>query len=132
MGFLIWEMNPSTPLLVIDDNKALGNAYELLLEEHGFHVMSASSGDEAIGLCERGPSNVSLAIVDLRMPGLDGPATIAALRGRTPELKVIAVSGQMLSPYFARLSDLGVRHFLPKPFGIDGLLEAIHDVLKAA
>ena len=39
--------------------------------------------------------------------------------------KVIAISGAMLVPYFVQLNDLGVRHFLPKPFFLDGLLDSI-------
>jgi hypothetical protein len=42
------------------------------------------------------------------------------------------MSGQMLSPYFGRLADLGIRHFMPKPFCIADLLETIHDVQTAA
>jgi DNA-binding NarL/FixJ family response regulator len=56
------------------------------------------------------------------MPGVDGPETIAALRERRPELKIIAMSGQGLVPYFSRLSDLGVRVFLAKPFSIEALI----------
>lgn len=78
-------------------------------------------------VCEE-PGETSLAIVDLKMPGRDGPATIAALHQRQPEMKVIAISAQELGPYFSRLADLGVRHFLYKPFSLEALLESIREV----
>jgi DNA-binding NtrC family response regulator len=113
-------MNPQA-ILFVDDNSALASAYQLSLGERGFRVLTAASCDEALDLC-RDVEGASLALVDLKMPGIDGPGTIAALRERRPELKIIAMSGQRLVPYFGRLSDLGVRVFLAKPFSIEALL----------
>jgi DNA-binding NarL/FixJ family response regulator len=94
--------------------------------------MTASNCDEAVKICANDREGATFAIVDLKMPGLDGPATIAALMKQSPRLKVISVSGQMLSPYFARLADLGVRYFLSKPFGVDDLMETIRELSAAA
>jgi CheY-like chemotaxis protein len=113
-------MNPRA-ILFVDDNSDLASAYQLSLGERGFHVLTASTGDEALDLCVQS-RDASLAIVDLKMPGMDGPQTIAALRERRPELKIIAMSAQPLVPYFSRLSDLGVRIFLSKPFSIEALI----------
>ncbi len=122
-------MAQTDTLLLVDDNQALVSIYARLLEEYGFRVLTAFSGPDALKLCHS-PADVSLAIVDMKMPGLDGPSTIAQLQGRCPRMKVIAVSGGMLSPFFGKLVFLGVRHFLPKPFGIDGLLDSIADVCR--
>jgi CheY-like chemotaxis protein len=117
-------------VLIVDDNESLGTTYEHLLNEHGFQVITARTGEEAVQRCESGQCDVGLAIVDLRLPGIDGPATIEALRRWRPELKVIALSGQTLSPFFGRLADEGVRHFLSKPFTIGTLLQIIGEVLE--
>jgi len=117
---------PTDPsLLIVDDNAPLVTACEHFLTECGFRVMKAFSGTEAVGLCAGQDEPPALAIVDLNMPELDGPATIDALKKQRPGLKVIAISGAMLVPYFVQLNDLGVRHFLPKPFFLDGLLDSI-------
>jgi DNA-binding NtrC family response regulator len=118
-------MSTAQSLLIVDDNAPFVSACEHYLTECGFRVRKALSGSEAVQLCadEEGP--LSLAIVDLNMPELDGPATIGALKKQRPGLKVIAISGAMLVPYFVQLHDLGVRHFLPKPFYLDGLLDSI-------
>ena len=120
-------MSHSDTLLLVDDNQPLVSIYARLLGECGFRVMTAYNGPDALILCQNS-ADVSLAIIDMKMPGLDGPSTIAQLQGRCPQMKIIAVSGGMLSPYFGKLAFLGVRHFLPKPFGIDGLLNSIADV----
>lgn len=111
----------SQAILFVDDNEAVSSAYQLSLGERGFRVLTAGSCDEALDLCDHA-DRASVAVVDLKMPGVDGPGTIAALRIRRPELKIIAMSGQGLVPYFSRLSDLGVRIFLSKPFSIEALI----------
>ena len=121
-----------TTILIVDDNEGLRSAYELMFEGLGYKVLLASDGKEAInlGLDQMGVAPV--AIVDLKMPGLDGPTTIAALKAQSPELKFISISAQMLGPYFGRLADLGVRHFVSKPFSISELMETIQEVQAAA
>lgn len=108
----------SDTVLLVDDNQPLVSIYARLLGECGFRVMTAYNGSDALTLCQDHRHEV---------PGLDGPSTIAQLQGRCTHLKIIAVSGGMRSPYFGKLAFLGVRHFLPKPFGIDGLLNSIAD-----
>jgi DNA-binding NtrC family response regulator len=128
-------LKPSTKMkahhvLIVDDNETLGATYEQLLSEHGFRAITARTGEEAVGRCEAGQCDVGLAIVDLRLPGIDGPTTIEALHRWRPELKIIAVSGQTLGPFFSRLADEGVRHFLAKPFTIGTLLQIIREVIQ--
>jgi two-component system cell cycle sensor histidine kinase/response regulator CckA len=118
-------MTQSKSLLIVDDNADFVLTCGALLTESGFRVLKACSGTEAVDLCSGNSESVGLAIVDLNMPELDGPATIAALKQRSPTMKVIAISGAMFLPYFVQLNDLGVRHFLPKPFYFDGLLDSI-------
>src|SRR5439155_22078919 len=122
----LFGMNASQ-ILFVDDNAALASVYEISLGDHGFRVTTAGSGNEAVNLCLH--CDAFVAIVDLRMPGMDGPETIAALKTHQPKLKIIAISGQGLVPYFSRLASLGVRHFLPKPFRIDDLLGSIQDLI---
>ncbi len=122
----------SKKILIVDDNNALLSAFQMTLAEQGFQVLAAHSGREATALCANREHGVAIAIVDLRMPEWDGPATIEALHQCDSEIKVIAVSGQMLGPYFGRLSELGVRHFLAKPFSVDSLVYQIRELLAAA
>jgi CheY-like chemotaxis protein len=125
-------MPSNPPILLVEDNQTLLLAYQLLLEELGFVVLRARSGDEAVSISSEHVGDVKAAIVDLKMPGLDGPGTIAALQTQRPGLKIISVSGDVLSPYFSRLADLGVRHFLPKPMVMDDLLDTMRDLSIAA
>jgi DNA-binding NtrC family response regulator len=114
---------PRFSILIVDDNVTLAGAYQSALEECGFHVTTATSGEEALARSDEDSSTV--ALVDLRLPQMDGADTMLALRQRRPLMKFIAMSGQLLSPYFSRLADMGVRDFLPKPFSLDALIGSI-------
>jgi two-component system nitrogen regulation response regulator GlnG len=118
-------MTSPSALLIVDDNADFVYTCEHFLTDSGFRILKAFNGTQAVDLCADDPDSVSLAIVDLNMPELDGPATIGALKLQRPRLRVIATSGAELVPYFAQLVDLGVRDFLPKPFHLDGLLNSI-------
>jgi DNA-binding NtrC family response regulator len=118
-----------SPILFVDDNTSLTAVYQLSLGERGFDVKTACNGHDAIDLCDY--ETTPVAIVDLQMPGMDGIETIAALQERQPQMKTIAVSGHRVIPYFSRLSDLGVRHFLAKPFSFEDLLDSIEELETA-
>jgi len=123
-------MTKPDSLLIVDDNADFVSACEQFLTGSGYRVLKAFSGPQAVDLCADKSESVALAIVDLNMPELDGPATIGALKQGTPGLKFIAVSGAMLVPYFTQLNELGVRHFLPKPFYLAGLLDSVRLALN--
>jgi len=120
-------MSNLVPILLVDDNDAFVSACAISLESSGFDVSQAYGGQEAVDQCAF--RKFALAIVDLNMPELDGAATIGALLARTPTMKIIAISGGMLSPHFAKLAALGVRHFISKPFRLENLLADIRDLL---
>jgi two-component system cell cycle sensor histidine kinase/response regulator CckA len=119
-------------LLIVDDNEDLVSTCGEFLEGSGFRVLKAFSGAQAVDMCDHDPDSVKLAIIDLNMPEVDGPATIEALKRRMPGLQVVAISGAPLIPYFTLLNDLGVRFFLPKPFFLDGLLDSVRTAMSPA
>jgi DNA-binding NtrC family response regulator len=119
-------MKQATQFLIVDDDMRCGRLLEHTLSKGGFVAEWISNGEEAISCCEQDLPQLTGAIIDLNMPGLDGPATIAAMRVRRPDLQVIAISGHSLLPYFSRLSELGVRDFLEKPVCSIQLLKVLN------
>jgi len=65
-------------LLVVDDESAIRELFNRYLSEIGFHVKVASCGEDAISLVSRWP--VHVALVDLRLPGIDGLSFVRQLR----------------------------------------------------
>ena len=118
-------------ILVVDDEAAIRTATMHTLESFGYKVITACDGTDAIATflkCEDKPAAV---ITDMMMPIMDGPALIQALLKIQPGLPFIGASGLNYQMQ-AQVTDLGVKHFLRKPYTADTLLDALGEVLNQA
>ena len=110
-------------VLVIEDNAELRDYLRLALEGQGYEVLTARHGKEALGLIDG--QGLDAVVTDLFMPEMDGIETIAALRRKLPDVKVVAISGRPGVDYLTVTRELGVTRTLRKPFGIDELIQAL-------
>jgi PAS domain S-box-containing protein len=115
-------------LLVVDDESTIREIVKTALEAHGYAVMLAEEGTEALGLYAAHREKIALIITDIAMPVLDGHATIRALRKMNPDVKVIAASGVREPGEMEQLSRGGIA-VVSKPYSPENLLNAIHKVL---
>jgi DNA-binding response OmpR family regulator len=113
-------------ILVIDDEPDLCETLEMVLSEAGYAVTTAASGDAAVELAKR--ESFDLVMTDLRMPGLGGVETVAALKRLHPAMAVLVVSGYASDEARRRCREEGVTWIIHKPFDLDELL----DVVRAA
>jgi CheY-like chemotaxis protein len=107
--------------LVIDDDSVLLGQYRDLLSPHGFSVLTASDGSDAIPLVEQNP-DIVLVILDLAMPKMDGRAWLRWLRGKNQEIPVIVITGYKIEPEDSELKPSVV---LEKPFHVAELLDLV-------
>jgi CheY-like chemotaxis protein len=117
-------------VLLIDDDDHARMVFRQILERAGHTVLEAADGREGIQLYRQAPTD--LVITDILMPEQDGLEIIIALRKEFPEVKIIAISGggeagRMDFLYVAER--LGAQRTLHKPFGVQELVEAVHDLL---
>jgi len=113
-------------VLVCEDDPATRAVISDLLSSHGYVVLGAASGEEALTLAaQQVPAAV---LMDLTLPGLDGWTAIARLRAdeRTRDVPVLVVSGARPS-----LPTAGVAAWLTKPLDVAGLLAALEGVIVA-
>ncbi len=80
-------------VLVADDEQSILKLAKHILETHGYRVLAASDGREALAIFSRHRAAIRAVIIDLMMPNLDGPTAIRALRSHDPGLPILAVSG---------------------------------------
>ena len=114
-------------MLVVDDNADLRDAIGEELEAEGYQVLQAGNGKEALETL-RTHGEVSLILVDLRMPTMDGRQLIAALRQMGVDIPVVVLSGVSRSPQsdgVVRRLVTGAVDVLDKPFSIDALLRIV-------
>ena len=116
-------------VLVVDDSALIRAAARIGLE-NDFEVTVAESGEEALEQACAGPPD--LILLDVVMPGLDGPATLAALRAdqRTREVPVILVTGKDGDEDRRRFEALGVAGLIAKPFDPTGLAAEVDAILE--
>jgi two-component system, cell cycle sensor histidine kinase and response regulator CckA len=103
-------------ILLVDDQEMVREMTRALLDEEGYEVLVAGSGDEALRLSEGFSGPIDLVITDVVMPGLSGPETADRVRAQRPDARVIFVSGYTADA----LGDKGAlgpkTRFLQKPF----------------
>lgn len=117
-------------VLLVEDEEPLRRLAERALQRAGFTVRAAESGEAALALVERGAAP-ELVVSDVMMPGMDGPALVRALRGRSPALPAILVSGYAASELRGALAGDDVV-FLAKPYTLKALQQAARGCLADA
>ena len=117
-------------ILVVDDEPSVRLVTQQTLEAFGYRAILASDGAEALAIYARREAEIAVVLTDMMMPVMDGPATIQVLRKMNPGLLVIAASGLVANDYAAKFADLGVLHFLPKPYTAETLLKALQKILE--
>ncbi len=103
-------------ILVVDDDECVRRVVGIGMRQQGFAVWVAASGEEALDLYRRHRPAIDLILMDVRMPGLDGPQTLAALQELNPQVRCCFMSGDPGSYTEGRLRGLGGAAFLQKPF----------------
>lgn len=122
---------PARPrILVIDDEPDLREALDMALALAGYEVYTAGSGATAIECAKS--ERFDLAITDLRMPGLSGADTLAALKEIDPTLAVIVLSGYASEEATQTLYERGALRVMSKPFQLDELLQTVLGALRQA
>jgi signal transduction histidine kinase/ActR/RegA family two-component response regulator len=119
-------------ILLVEDHPVLRSICARGLEERGYDVVAAASGEEAMRLADSLGRQVHLLLTDVVMPKMSGIQLAERLAPSHPRLKVLYVSGYTENPAVqSGASSLGL-HFLAKPFTPDDLARKIREVLGAA
>lgn len=108
---------------IIDDDEQVRESLGLLLETSGYAVLTFASGD--IHIAENPALEEALLILDVRMPGRDGLETLIHVRGRSPSVPVIMISGHGDIPLAVKAMQIGASDFVEKPFVARRIIDAI-------
>lgn len=117
-------------ILLVDDEEAIRKITRWTLEKHGYRVLTAANGEEALNLYADNKDEIAVVLTDMMMPIMDGDSTVRALLEVNPQQKIIAASG-LLEIHGTQTEKLaGVSLFLSKPFTAEKLLQALACLLK--
>lgn len=116
-------------ILVVDDEESLRDAVSEVLEFAGFNILTAVDGRAGLDLFMQTKDDLSLVILDLTMPQLDGEAVFKEIRQLAPTMPVILTSGYSETEIRPRFAGKGLTGFLQKPFNQQKLLAAVKEAL---
>jgi DNA-binding response OmpR family regulator len=117
-------------VLVVDDEPMIRDVLQQFLAREGFEVLTAPNGQEAVALYRAQPGRIGLVLLDVRLPGMDGPGTLAALRQENPAVRCCLMGGLVEDAERERLIALGAAEVLVKPFRFDELALTLRALLK--
>jgi UDP-3-O-[3-hydroxymyristoyl] N-acetylglucosamine deacetylase len=114
-------------VLIVDDEESVVQSIVGVLEDEGFQVGTAKSGEEAIGIFQQEKPEVTL--LDIWMPGMDGIEVLKRLKWMSPDCQVIMISGHATISTAMTAVKLGAFDFIEKPLSLDLLLQTIRRAL---
>ncbi|MBU0741923.1 response regulator [bacterium] len=116
-------------LLIVDDEVQFLDSIAQRLELRGFDVTKASRGEDAVKAARE--DKFDLAILDLKMPGIDGRELLRILKDEHKFLEVIMLTGHGSMESAVECTKLGAFGYLPKPYELENLLEVLKDAYEA-
>jgi CheY-like chemotaxis protein len=114
-------------ILVVDDEPTLREMLNLGMRQQGFAVWLAADGLEALDQYRRHRETIDVVLMDVWMPGLDGPQALVALRQLNPRIRCCFMSGDLGSYTETSLCDLGAAAVLRKPFQLFDVVQLLWD-----
>jgi two-component system cell cycle sensor histidine kinase/response regulator CckA len=117
-------------ILLVEDEEALRALSARTLAARGFEVIEAGSGIEALQIIDEGESEIDLVVSDVVMPEMDGPTLLKEMRKRQSKTRIIFVSGYAEEAFAKNMPEGEEFAFLPKPFSMKQLVEAVKSNMK--
>jgi two-component system, cell cycle sensor histidine kinase and response regulator CckA len=118
-------------ILVIDDEEGVLDTIQSLIETLGYKVLKARSAKEAIELTDAYAGTIDLALLDIKLPDMEGGALYPIIKQARPNMKVIVCSGYSLDLGAKEILAAGAQGFLQKPFAFKTITAKLKEVLEA-
>lgn len=116
-------------VLLVEDEDAVRIFASKALERKGYKVLAAASGEEALNIVEASADPIDIVVSDVVMPNMDGPTLVKHIREKLPAVKIIFISGYAEETLRKSIDTPDVA-FLPKPFSLKDLAQAVKRVLE--
>ena len=119
----------SGTILMIEDEDVVIEVTQAMLEMLGYRVMVAKNGKDAIHIAKTFDGQIDLALLDIKLPDMEGGKVYPQIMEARPNLKVIVFSGYSIDGPAQKILDAGAQDFLQKPFSLAILSEKLEEVL---
>jgi CheY-like chemotaxis protein len=118
-------------VLVVEDNEMNMQLVEYLLEEGGYEIVKAASGEDALAIA-RGGEAVDLILMDIHLPGIDGLSVIREMKSDalTGSIPILALTAHAMRGDKDRFLEAGCDGYISKPIDVKTFLTSIRSYLR--
>ncbi len=118
-------------ILVVDDDDQIRELTSKVLEDSGYQVLSAESGEQALNIFKKKAKDIDLVLMDLNMPGMGGSKCTRKMITLDPSVRVLVASGYSVNGQAGETLKSGAAGFLGKPYQANELLARVRQVLRS-
>ena len=115
-------------LLIVDDEEQFLESISKSLQVRDFNVIAVNRGEKAIEAARKNP--IDVALVDLKMPGINGEETLKALKAEHKWMEVVILTGHGTIDSAVECTKGGAYSYLQKPCSLDELMESLINAYK--
>ena len=115
-------------ILIVDDDENIRKVLQTILEDEGYFVETADTAKKGIERSEK--SFYNLALIDVRLPDMEGIELLSKLRGTKPKMRKIIVTGYPTLQNAVSAVNKGADAYVVKPFDVEKILQTIREQLK--
>lgn len=119
-------------ILLVEDEESVRRLARMILEESGYKVLDAPSGQQALDMAQQQDGRIDLLITDVMMPGMNGSDLARRIHALWPGLPVLYMSGYTHQSLAQHGIDGQHVHLLSKPFNMESILQAVQAAMHAA
>ncbi len=116
-------------ILLVEDEEMVMNVSRAMLERLGYRVLEAKTGNEAINMVKNLDGHIDLALLDIKLPDMEGDKVYSFIKETKPNLKVIVNSGYSIDGPAQKILNAGAQGFIQKPFSLKALSEKLKEVM---
>jgi len=124
-------MDGAETILLVEDEARVRKLIVDVLASHGYNVVEATRGEEAIRLCKEHNGEIDLAVVDVVMPEMSGPGVVKQIAQLCPDIRVLYISGYTDEAIVHHGIPQSGAAFLQKPFMPNALAHKVREVLDS-
>ncbi len=117
-------------ILVVEDNKVSRQLVETVLRPHGYHLLFAKNGQEAIEIATQKRPN--LVLMDLKLPGMSGYETAEVLKSQpeTADIPIVALTAHAVGSERQRAADAGCEGYIIKPINTRAFADQLKQYIR--
>lgn len=121
-------MDKCAKILIVDDDESIRNTVKIILEDEGYIVDLAGTGNEAIKMTQKMAYNV--ALLDIRLPDMEGVELLKLIKDNVPRTRKIMVTGYPSMQSAITALNKNADAYLVKPVDVEKLLNTVKDQLR--